>query len=45
MGKVQTMCHRFTRGDWGKMKTKKISIQKTARLQKGDWHGERFDRG
>ena len=27
------------------MKVRKISIQKTDRLQKGDWHDERFDRG
>ena len=26
------------------MKVRKINNQKTDRLQKGDWHDERFDR-
>ena len=43
--KIHIVSHQFARGNWMGMKVRKISRQKTERLQKGDWNDERFDRG
>ena len=43
--KLHIVCHRFNRCDWLGMKDRKWRNQKTDRLQKDDWSGERFDRG
>ena len=43
--KLRIVYCRFNRGNWMGVKDRKWSNQKTKRLQKGDWHDERFDRG
>ena len=43
--KIHIVSHQFTKSDWMGMKVRKISKQKTDRLQKGYWNDKRFDRG
>ena len=43
--KLHIVCCQFNRGNLLVVKDRKWSNQKTDRLQKGDFHDERFDRG
>ena len=42
--KVPIVYCQFARGDWARMKTRKIIKEKTDRLQRGDWNDKRFER-
>ena len=42
--KVLIGCRQFARSDWIGIKDRKRSREKTEKLQKGDWHDNRFDR-
>ena len=42
---LHIVCSQFIRRNWMGVKDSKYSNKKTDKLQKGDWSGERFDRG